>query len=71
VIEANREEVVKVNNEERNQLVGRMGGDVTNYSMCAERGEWPAARMWLTRLAAWVGVLAMEVDEYDPVEQKN
>ena len=60
-----------MNKEERAGLIGRMGGDVTSYDSLAERGEWPAARMYLTRLAACVGMLAMEVDEHDPVEREN
>ncbi len=71
MIEANREDVVKVNNNERANLVLRMGGDVTSYDALAQRGEWPAARMYLTRLTAAIGALAMEVDEHDPVEREN
>lgn len=70
-IVANRDGGVKVNQEERARLIGRMGGDVTSYDALATRGEWPAARMYLTRLAACVGMLAMEVDENDPVEREN
>lgn len=57
--------------EERASLIGRMGGDVTMYDTLATRGEWPAARMFITRLAACVGMMAMEVDENDPAEQEN
>lgn len=57
--------------EERNQLISQMGGDVTNYDAHATRGEWPAARMYLTRLTAAIGALAMEVDEHDPAEKGN
>jgi len=60
-----------VNKYERSNLVGRMGGDVTSYDALAQRGEWQAARMYLTRLTAAIGVLAMEVDEHDPVEGEN
>jgi hypothetical protein len=70
-IVANCEEGVKVSTEERAGLIGQMGGDVTSYSMHAERGEWPAARLFLTRLTAAVGAMAMEVDENDPVERQN
>lgn len=58
-------------NEERSSLIGQMGQDVTAYDACASRGEWPAARMFLTRLTACVGHLAIEVDEHDPVEREN
>lgn len=57
--------------EERAQLLSRMGGDVTIYDALAARGEWPAARMYLTRLTGAIGALAMEVDENDPVEREN
>lgn len=57
--------------EERAGLIGRMGGDVTIYDTLADRGEWPAARMYLTRLTGAIGALAMEVDEHDPVEREN
>ncbi len=60
-----------MSNEERSNLVGRMGGDVTSYDALAQRSEWPAARMYLTRLVAAVGALAMEIDEHDPVEREN
>jgi len=63
--------VVKVNKEERTQLISQMGGDVTNYDAHATRGEWPAARIYLTRLTAAIGALAMEVDEHDPAERGN
>jgi S-formylglutathione hydrolase FrmB len=56
---------------QRGKLVMQMGNDVGMYANCAQRGEWPAARMWLTRLVAAVGTLAMEVDEADPVERAN
>jgi hypothetical protein len=71
ILIAYREEGVKVSNEERSSLVGQMGQDVTAYDACATRGEWPTARMFLTRLTAAVGALAMEVDENDPVGREN
>lgn len=56
--------------EERSGLIGQMGQDVTAYDACASRGEWPTARMFLTRLTGAIGALAMEVDEHDPVERE-
>ena len=50
-------------------VINQMGADVTMLNTHAAREEWPLARMYLTRLTGAIGLLAMEIDEHDPVEQ--
>ena len=57
--------------QERAQLLQRMGGDAGMVCAAAERGEWPSARMYMNRFFAAAGILAMEIDENDPVEPGN
>lgn len=62
---------VNVSNEDRLSIINRMGFTMGTYDMCANRGEWPLARMHLNKLVAAIGMLAMEIDENDPVERES
>lgn len=62
---------VKVSENDRLALVNQMGFSMGSYSIAAVRKEWPLARMHLNKIVAGIGMLAMEVDENDPVEREN
>ena len=57
--------------QDRMALINQMGFTMGSYSMAAVRKEWPLARMHLNKIVAGIGMLAMEVDENDPVERNN
>ena len=57
--------------KERFALVNAIGFSIGHYHMAVERGEWPLARMHLNKVVAGIGMLAMEIDEHDPVEREE
>lgn len=62
---------VKVSENDRLALINQMGFTMGSYSMAAVRKEWPLARMHLNKLVAGIGMLAVEIDENDPVERES
>lgn len=52
-------------------LINQLGFTIGLYSLAAVRREWPLARMHLNKLVAGIGMLAVEIDENDPVERES
>ena len=62
---------VKVSEHDRLALINQMGFSMGSYSLAAVRREWPIARAHLNKIVAGLGMLAMEIDENDPVERES
>jgi hypothetical protein len=60
-----------MNDAERMNLINQMGFTIGMFSQAAVRKDWPLARMHLNKALAGMGVLAMEIDEHDPVERES
>jgi hypothetical protein len=55
----------------RMALINQMGFTMGDYTEAMRASDWALARRHLNKLVAAFGMLAVEIEENDPVEREN